>query len=198
MCLPVFSHASNSRMTLRAVEAVRLEVGRALDQIDRRAELLGLRAGLERVGERACGARSCRRWRTRDRRGGSAPCASSGFFASAFSSCSAAALGSPERASTSAMRPAISLRSGRRFCEALELRDRGLPVVPRERAIEVDLGVRIELLDARGDLVGLGERAVVVERARGTARSARTSSGKRAARSDERAASARRASRGAP
>ena len=47
--------------------------------------------------------------------------------------------------------------------DPLELRDRPLPVVARQRAVEVDLGVGIELLDPRRDPVRLGDRALLIE-----------------------------------
>ena len=58
-----------------------------------------------------------------------------------------------------------SFRSGRRFSEArTSSAIAALPVVPRERAIEVHLGVGIELLDPSGDLVGLLRGPLLIER----------------------------------
>ena len=62
------------------------------------------------------------------------------------------------------MRVAISLRSGRRFFRRLELGEGRLVVVARERAIEIDLRVGIELLDARRDPVGLHRGPFLVQR----------------------------------
>ena len=90
--------------------------------------------------------------------------ASSGFFASAFSSWAAAALGSPARESTSPSFAAISLRSGLRFWRRFELGYRPLPVVSREGAIEVHLRIGIELLDPGGHRVGFRDGALLVER----------------------------------
>ena len=56
------------------------------------------------------------------------------------------------------------LAVGAALLQPLELGDRRLVVVPRERALEVHLGVGVELLDARGDLVGLRGGALLVER----------------------------------
>ena len=144
------------------VLAVRLEVGRALDHVDRRAQLVGACAGLERGRERAA-QRASVSLRVRE-------------------------VGEPKaslrvarvlrerllellrrRAGVARAREHVGdarrdlLAIGAAALEAVELRDRGLVVVARERAIEIDLGVRVELLDARGDLVGLRGGTVLVE-----------------------------------
>ncbi len=150
-----------------SVGAVRLEVGGSFEQDRLPREARRCSRPSEGPRPARAAAPPCRPWRTPGRRGESAPGRPAGCLARAFA-ISPVGCGRIARARQHVGdRVSHFLPVGPPLSEPIELGQAHLVVVARQGAVELDFGVGVELLDARGHVVRLCSRAVLVERPRG-------------------------------
>ena len=164
MCFPRLLPGLELLDDLAAVGSIRLEEARAFDELDGLADLEALRARPAAPRRARGGAPSCRPSRRRSRRCAGAWRRRRGSSRAPSGAARPRRSDRRTRASTSAMRPAISLRSGRRFSRR---RSSAIAAFQSRRAMARSRSTSesaSSFLRRVGDLVGLRERAVLFER----------------------------------